>query len=180
MSDIKKLEMILRKIKEILKFLPTNQEKLTIIDSLKEIISFLEGLKGIFANMPSIEEAEKAKNALLNLENILQKNPLIKEIVIGKPIRLKKEVSFVKPQTKIEISDEIVEEELERLKKLSENEIRNLLNNDKKYAKKLLIAISEKLGRKVSSKMTKKELIENIVTTIINKRTYEGLMKLEK
>jgi len=180
MSDIKKLEMMLRKIKEILDLLPTQQEKIAIVDSLRTLISFLDGLKDIFINMPSIEEAEKAKEALLKLENVLQRNPLIKEIIMGKSMKIKKDAPSAKPERRIEISEDIVEKELERLKEVPESEIRNILRNEKRYTKKLLSAISEKLGRRVSSKATKRELIENIATTIINMRTYEGLMKLKK
>lgn len=176
MSDIKRFELMLKKIKEILNSLPTNKERTEIIQGLKSIISFLDGLKDIFANMPSIEEAEKAQHALLNLENILQRNPLIKEIIIGKPVKARKETLFAKTQKMIEISEEIVEKELERLQKLPENEIRQLLSDEKKYNKKLLSAISEKLGKRVSSRTTKKELIENITVSIINMRTYKGLM----
>jgi hypothetical protein len=179
MNSVKKFKTIFSRIKESLNLLTTNEEKKEIVNGFKEIISFLESLKDVFINMPSLEEAEKAKDAIIKLESIIEKNPLIKEIIFGKPAKYKKSPTPVKPQKKIEISGELVEKKLGELKKHSEEEIKNLLDNEKDYPKPLLIAIAEKLGRRVSSKTTRKELITNIATMITNIKTYEGLMKNE-
>jgi hypothetical protein len=137
----------------------------------------LESIRDIFVNMPSLEEAEKAKDALLKLEEIFERNPLVRDIIFGISVKRKKDKVSIKSDKKIEISDEVIEKELDALRKLSEQEIKNFLNNEKKYSKSFLTAIAGKLGRRVSSKTTRKELIDSIATIITNVRTYEGLMK---
>ena len=176
MTNLKRFRILFSKIKDNLNFLPTNDEKKAIIEGLREIIGFLEGIKDIFVNMPSLEEAEKARDALVKLDEIFERNPLVRDILFGVSVR-KKDIGSIKPEKKIEISDEDIEKELESLKKLSEQEIKNFLNNEKKYPKSLLIAIAKKLGGRVSSKITRKHLIENIATIITNVKTYEGLMR---
>lgn len=176
MSDIKKLQIILKKNHELLGFLPSKKDKIKVIEGLDELISFLNEVKEILQRMPSLEEAEKAKKALEGLENILQRNPIIKQIIVGKHVKTKCSSTLKQPKVNFTIDEKLIEKELNKLQKLSESKIRTLLANDKKYTKKLLLAICQKLGRSVSSRSTRKELVEIIVTTIVNKRTYEGLM----
>jgi len=181
MNNIIKTKSLLKQINEILDNIPEKNDISDIINNLNELINYLQKVQQILINMPTNEEAQKAKKAIKKLNDILNRNPLIKEILIGKRIKKeKKKIDKLETEQDQENSlyQEKINQYIEELSKLTESEIRNYLEIDNKiFTNKVLISILSKLGRSVAKKTSKKELIDIIVTTIINNRTYEGLRK---
>lgn len=176
---IKDWQVIFKRFKKLIDALPTAEEKRQLSKSINEIVSFFTELNTVFQNLPTKEEAEKAKNALDKFENILQRNPLLKEVLSPKKQASKSAKKRSTKQKKvIEFPDEQLENEIQYFLTLSEEKLRSTLTQEKKYTNNYLSALLGKLGWRVPKKATKKELIDQIVTTIVNLRTYRGLRNL--
>jgi len=174
MSSLRRRKNITFHLKKILEQLPEKKEKEEIITGINELIKFLDRINKSFETLPTLEEAKKAKNTLEKLENILERNPLIEEIFLSKRQKKVSKPSIIDSTQEKGTSKEI-KEEVERFLKMPEDELRSCLLKEKRYTKKTLIAILSELGIRVSKKTLKKQLIEEIVTTIVNSRTYKGL-----
>lgn len=183
MKEIKDAKILFNNISNLIEILPNKEDLENLVNSLNEIIKYLDKINKILINMPTDQEAIKTREALKKLEIILNRNPMLSEVLKKKKSTkkaIKKEEVIIKNINK-EIPKEKVNEHINKLLELPEVEMRNYLedNKDKIFTNKLLIEILLNLGVKVSKKTTKKELINHIVNTIINNRTYQGLRKLE-
>jgi len=176
MSTVRNWRSAIFHLKKIFDQLPKKSEKDELIKNIVEIIQFLTQVNEFIKAMPTAEEAAKAKEALEKLENILDRNPLLKDLLsrkkYSKPTALEKRA----PKASIAVKDDKkIDQEIEKLIKMRENEMRRRLLENKLYTKDILKSILLKLGISVPKKITKKELVDQIVTTIVNQRTYEGL-----
>lgn len=169
MRDYKKWSKNIHILKEFFKTLPSKGELDEILKLIKELIEFLKQIETSLSNLPTSEEAERARNALERLSFILEHNQLLKNITSQTRLHKQRVTSSSIPEEKA------VVELVSNLFQLPEEKLREVLNEEK-YSKKFLLAILLHLGRKVPSKISKKQAIEQIITHIITKRTYEGLM----
>jgi hypothetical protein len=170
MSSIKAWKKLVHQLRRLLESLPPREERDELVRAINEIVDMLSQVSSSLSSLPASEEASEARKVLEKLEFILNRNPLLRDISFkAKP----KRISKVSPL--IQISREEVLHEIEVLSKLSKEELRIHLSQDIRYSKKFLSLILSELGRSVPSKATKDQIIDEIVTAITTRRTYEGL-----
>lgn len=167
MRSDKKWNKIINYLKILLNNVPSQEEKEETIKAIDKIIQILVDTKQSIFKLPTSNNVEEAKDALTKIEFIFKKNPILQKL-----LPKSKRVSKISCSTPI--SQEKVLQEIQELRSLPENEIRDYLKQ-KKYPKKFLIAILSQFGRKMSTKANKNQIIEQIVTAIITQRTYQGL-----
>lgn len=176
MTNVRKWQGVIRQLKVLLETLPSPEERDVIVRGIRGIVDVLDELGRSLGNLPTSTEAAKAKDALERLENILGRNPLLR---VGSPKT--KETSAPKPtQRRVKplegsIPKDGILREIDALSQLPEGALRNRLHQQSHYSKDLLRLILAELGRRTPSKVTRNEMIEQIVVTIVNRRTYEGL-----
>ena len=176
MTNVRKWQGVIRQLKVLLETLPSPEERDDIVREIRGLVDVLDELGRSLGNLPTSTEAAKAKDALERLENILGRNPLLRV----RPPKTKG-TSVPKPPARgrkpLEVSipkDDILKE-IDTLNQLPEDALRMRLRQQDHYSKEFLRLILAELGRRASIKVTRNEMIEQIVVTIINRRTYEGL-----
>lgn len=173
MTNFKEWGKMIRQLKELLEVLPSQEEREEVVSAIKEIMTILSQIGDSLSSLPTREEAAKAREGLERLEFVLERNPLLRSVSF-KEVKPKPVPKASQPT---EIPQESVLREVEELTQLPEEQLQMRLSQDERYSKRFLLSILSALGRQVSSKATKKEIIDQIVVTIVNRRTYEGLRK---
>lgn len=176
MSNVRKWQSVIRQLKVLLEMLPSPEERDDIVRGIGGIVGVLEELRGSLGSLPTSAEAAKAKDALEKLENILERNPLLR---VGSP-KTKETGARKPPRRRIEspemfIPTDDILREIATLSKLPEDTLRKRLQQQDHYSKEFLRSILSELGRRESSRVPRNEMIEQIVVTVVNRRTYEGL-----
>lgn len=169
MTSLKKLDRVIHQVKTLLDALPSREEIAELVEGIDKIVRILTQINSSLSNLPSFEEIARAKESLEKLEFILSHNPLLRNVLT------KKRKRSSKPSPSLEISRERVLKELQSFFQLSESELRNRLTQGKRYSKKFLQSLLSELGRRVPSKATKKEMIDQIAVAIVTRRTYKGI-----
>lgn len=170
MSSIKNWNKVVRQLKAILEAFPKQEERDELVKTLKEMVHVLNNVADSLISLPTTEEAAKAKEAMERLEFIMKHNPLLRKV----SFKTSPERGTKVPKP-IQISREDTLHEIEKLTHLSEEDLRKRLNQEELYSKGFLRSILSELGRKTQSKASKGEMIDQILTAISTKRTYEGL-----
>jgi len=170
MSSVKKWRKVTNQLRLVLESLPSSEERDELVTAINEIVKILTQLSSSLNNLPTVEEATRAKEALEKLEFILEHNVLLRQ----KPSKAKQKRDEKAPRL-AKISREDIQREIQILTQLSEEEMKKRLKQSKNYSKEFLRLILSELGRRVSSKATKQEMIDQITIAITTKRTYEGL-----
>lgn len=176
MSSLKKWQSNVRQLKALLDSLPSREEREEVVRGISEVITILGEVGKSLGSLPTSQEAAKAKDALEDLENILARNPLLR----ATPPKNKKTLVARHPQRRGEssgmpIARDDVLEEIGAISQLPEDALRNRLQQRDRYSRELLRSILAELGRRAPAKATRHEMIDQIVVTIVNRRTYEGL-----
>lgn len=176
MTSVKKWQGIIRQLKVLLETLPSPEERDDIVRGIAGIVDVLDELGRSLGNLPTSTEAAKAKDALERLENILGRNPLLR----AGPVKTKGTSALRPPRgsrkpSGVSIPKDDILKEIDTLSQLPEDSLRMRLQQQDHYSKEFLRLLLAELGRRASSKVTRNEMIEQIVVTIINRRTYEGL-----
>lgn len=176
MTNTRKWQGVIRQLKVLLETLPSPEEKDEIVRGITGIVSMLDELGRSLGNLPTSTEAAKAKDALERLEDVLGRNPLLR---VGAP-KWRESCAPKAPRRRIKPSEVSIPKdnilrEIETLSQLPEDALRTRLQQQDRYSIDLLRSILAELGRRTPSKVTRKEMIEQVVVTIINRRTYEGL-----
>jgi len=175
LTNIKQWKSLTSQLKRILDELPSSNEREEIISSLRHLIILLEDLRNALGMLPTAEEAALAKESLAKLESVVNSNPLLRGQVNRKRLDGESRQRTNRSGTAQNPPVKDVEQMLERLYRMPEGTLRNELMNSKNYPNNLLRAMLTHLGRRVSSKGSRGELMEQLIVTIVNKRTYEGL-----
>lgn len=157
----------------MLETLPSPEEVQALASSTAEIARVLNQVSISLGNMPTNSEAAKTKEVLLQLGSILDRNPMLRGILTTKTsTRSRRETRKSTPNT-YSLKD-VALKEIEHFNLLPEDALRTVLVQEK-YNSALLRAILLELGRNMPSKATKKDMVDQIVLTLVNRRTYEGL-----
>lgn len=176
MTNARKWQGVIRQLKVLLETLPSREERDDIVRGIRGIVDVLDELGRSLGNLPTSTEAAKAKDALERLEDVIGRNPLLR---VGVPKR--KETSAPKPPrrrikpSEMPIPKDDILREIDTLSQLPEDALRTRLQQQNHYSRDLLRSILAELGRRTPSKVTRNEMTEQIVVTIINRQTYEGL-----
>ena len=78
MSNVKQWRSLTQNLRKLLDELPSPSEREESVRTINELLAFLGDLSNVFGAMPTTEEASKAKEALLNLESIVNRNPILR------------------------------------------------------------------------------------------------------
>jgi len=176
MTNARKWHGVMRQLKALLETLPSSEERDDIVRGIRGIVDVLDELGRSLGSLPTSTEAAKAKDALERLENILGRNPLLRMA----PTKTQR-ASAPKPAGRrikppeVSIAKDDVLKGIDALSQLPEDALRTRLQHQDEYSKEFLRLMLAELGKRVSSKATRNEMIEQIVVAIINRRTYEGL-----
>ncbi|MBI2872408.1 MAG: hypothetical protein HYY00_04370 [Chloroflexi bacterium] len=176
MTNVRKWQGVIRQLKVLLETLPSPEERDDTVRGIRGLVDVLDELGRSLGNLPSSTEAAKAKDALESLENILGRNPLLR---VG-PAKTKETSALKTPRRRIKPSEVSIPKdnilrEIDTLSQLTEDTLRTRLQQQNHYSRDLLRSILGELGRRTPSKLTRNELVEQIVVTIINRQTYAGL-----
>ncbi len=175
MTNIKQWKSLTQQLRKVLDELPSSTERDELVNSLRYLISVLEDLSKALGTLPTAEEASRAKESLAKLESVVNSNPLLRgrSAISGVKSQARKRTNV--PQPEPSYSKEIIEQMVERLSRMSEGTLRDELEDSRSYPNSLLRAMLTRLGRRVPSKGVRREMAEQLIVTIINKHTYEGL-----
>lgn len=175
MTNVRKWRGVIRQLKVLLETLPSPEEREEIVREIRGLVDVLDELGRSLGNLPTSTEAAEAKDALERLGNIVVRNPLLR---VGPPKT--KQTSTPKPPrpsikpAEASIPKDNILREIDALSQLPEDALRIRLQQNQ-YSKEFLRLILAELGGRASSKVTRNEMIEQVVVTIVNQRTYEGL-----
>lgn len=175
MSTMKQWKSLTLQLRKIFDDLPTAVEREDIVSSIKNLQRVLDDLSKSVSSLPTVDEASKARESLARLENIVSSNPLLRgytakrspKVVSRKP----KSGAPGKPPPIIPNVSQIIE----RLSAMPEASLRHELNDSNNLSNNTLKVVLTHLGRKVPSKNTRREMVEQLIVTIVNRRTYQGL-----
>lgn|GEM_PF-5145918 len=174
MSSIKQWKSLTLQLNRIFDELPSTIERDEMLESINRLNLFLDELGKSLSALPTKDEASRARESLVKLEHILNSNPLLRTYTSGgkkSHIRTTKNNSSIKPpQVTFNIALD-----LERYVAMSEADLRQELSDPKKISNNMLRAILTYLGRKITSKSTRKDMSEQLIVAIVNQRTYQGL-----
>ena len=177
MSNVRQWKSLTQNLRKVLDDLPSSAEREESVKAINELVTVLGDLRDAFGAMPSAEEAARAKESLAKLENIVIRNPLMRGASNGKSERPRpRAVNGSKPPKTVQVFPaEVMGQTLANLKELSANAMRSELEDAKAYSNDHLKALLSSLGRRVSGKGVKSEMIEQLVAAVVNDRTIQGI-----
>jgi len=174
MSSMKQWKSLTLQLKKIFDDLPTATEREEMVSSINNLKTVLDELGKSFSSLPTADEASRVKESLVKLENIIDSNPLLRSYAARgtKPTSRKTKNSIRHESSLITLNIAPI---LERLLTMPEANLRHELNDSNGITNNMLRVMLTHLGRKVSSKDTRKEMVEQLIVTVVNRRTYQGL-----
>jgi hypothetical protein len=176
MTSVKKWQSVIRQLKALLEALPSPEEREVAVRGITEIMDVLGEVGRSLGNLPTSTEAARAKDALERLETILGRNPLLRgSLAKARETSAPKLPRHRAKPLEVSIPRDDILREIDTLSRLPEDALRTRLRQQDHYSRELLRSILVELGRRTPSKATRNEMTEQIVVTIINRQTYEGL-----
>ncbi len=175
MSNVKQWRSLTLSVRKTLDELPSPDEREETVRALNELVAFLGDLSNVFGAMPTTEEASKAKEALVNLESIVNRNPALRGGSNGKSAKPRVRNGSKPTQAASSFSEEVIEQTIAGLSALPEGAMRSELEDSKRFPNSFIKAILTHLGRRAPSKGVKGEMIDQLVATLINRRTLDGI-----
>ncbi len=174
MISMKQWKSLTLQLKKIFDDFPTATEREEMVSSINNLKTVLDELGKSLSSLPTADEASRAKESLAKLENIIDSNPLLRSYTArGTKSKSRKIKNSTQPKSSsITLNITPI---LERLATMPEANLRHELNDSNGITNNMLRAILTHLGRKVSSKNTRKEMVEQLIVTVVNRRTYQGL-----
>jgi hypothetical protein len=172
--EFMKAKAFLGRLQEMVQSLPTEAEKADAREKIGALSEFLKTMLAAVDAMPSIENASKVNEALAWLQNLFSKaeaNPILAGLV-PKPSapRLRKP-----PQTITEQDIASAKLDVDGLKSMPVEKIRDRLLDENAYSLPRLRAIAASVGIGATAKLGRESLAHQITTKIANIRGYEAL-----
>jgi hypothetical protein len=146
--------------------LPTREQKNEIDLALTQLIDFLKDLQSRFQTIPSLEDSEQARQTVSAMQEFLQSavnQPMIAAALGGAAARAKNKKTPSTPSSRVDVAVALAE-----LEKLPSNEIRVRLD---KYTLSDLRVIAIALNLEPPSKITKPDIVIQIVGYFLNRRS---------
>ncbi len=175
MSNVKQWRSMTQNLRKFLDELPSPSEREESVRTINELVAFLGDLSNVFGAMPTTEEASKAKEALVNLESIVNRNPILRGGSNGKTAKPRARNGSKPTQAASLFSEEVIVQTIADLDKMPEATMRSELEDPKRFPNSFLKAVLAHLGRRAPSKGVKSEMVDQLVATLINRRTLEGI-----
>ena len=175
MSNIKQWRSLTQNLRKVLDELPSPSEREESVRAINELIAVLNDIGSAFGAMPTAEEAARAREYLVKLENIVNRNPLLRAGPNGR--KAKPQAQNGSKPSKLEASfpEEVITQSIADLSVMTEVTMRSELDDAKRYSNSFLKALLTHMGRRAPSRGVKSEMIDEIVATLINRRTLEGI-----
>jgi hypothetical protein len=171
---MKQWKSLTLQLKKIFDDLPTATEKEEMVNSINSLKTVLDELGKSLFSLPTADEASRAKESLTKLENIIDSNPLLRTYTARNTKSTSRKIkNGARPESSSIILN--IAPILDRLIAMPEDNLRHELNDSNGITNNMLRAMLTHLGRKVSSKDTRKEMVEQLIVTVVNRRTYQGL-----
>lgn len=175
MSTMKQWKSLILQLRKIFDDLPTATEREEIVSSIKNLQRVLDDLSKSVSSLPTADEASKARESLARLESIVNSNPLLRGYTAKRsPKGVSRKPNGGATSEPPPVVPNVTQIS-ERLNAMTESGLRHELNESNNVSNNTLRAVLTHLGRKVPSKNTRREMVEQLIVTIINQRTYQGL-----
>ena len=175
MSNVKQWRSLTQNLRKVLDELPSQSEREESVRAINELISVLNQMGSTFGAMPTAEEASKARECLVKLENIVNRNPFLRAGSNGRKAKPQAQNGSRPPKTEVLFPEEIITQTIVDLSVMTEVTMRSELEDVKRYSNSFLKAMLNHLGRRAPSRGVKSEMVDEIVATLINRRTLEGI-----
>ncbi len=175
MSDLKQWKSLTLSVRKTLDGLPSSDEREETVRAINELVKFLSDLSSAFGAMPTVEEAARAKEALASLESIINRNPMLRRGPNGKTAKPRAGNDSKPISANGSFSEEVIMQTIADLSVMPEIAMRSELEDAKRYSNSFLKAILTHLGKRAPSKGVKSEMIDQLVATLVNRRTLEGI-----
>lgn len=159
-------------LSELVRTLPTAEEKRQIHDALQAVIEFLRQAQKELDAIPSRDELRQLSEALYRLENILklaEDNPLL-----ARPLGFRPK-ALIKAKSAERFSADEIKAVLKKFASMTIDQIRQYLTEDSDYSRSHLRALGMGLGIRVQARMSREALANQITTRIANERGYNKL-----
>ena len=175
MTNVRQWRSLTQNLRRILDELPSSKEREESVKAINELMTVLENFSAAFGAMPSTEEASKAKESLAKLESIVNRNPILRGGFNGKTAKPRARNGSKAPKQDNYFPEEVIVQTISDLDKMPEITMRSELDDTRRFPNSFLKAMLSHLGRRVPSKGVKSEMVDQLVATLINRRTYRGL-----
>jgi len=156
---------LLRAIRSTVDALPSEEDVRAGVEAIDELISFLQKLRTQLAAQPTAGKREDVERALVVLESFLgaSRGPVMLAAPKGQRSRA--------PERDVD-----VEELRKELSGLDLDEIRNRLQDHKRYSVDTLRRLAQVFGVRVDARLARDDLADAILKRgFANPRTYQGL-----
>lgn len=172
----KKIESFLSKLSELVDTLPSQETKSQIDQDLDVLIKFLQDFRGRLKSVPTVEDTDGIVSTIETLKDyvrVAESDPVMSVILGFRSDKGSSKKSSQNSLTEMECREaKIIAQEL---RGLSEKEVEDRLADPKKHTVAMLRQIAGELGLRISSKASKKVIVETIIKTIENERGYRIL-----
>lgn len=175
MSNIKQWRSLTQNLRKVLDELPSSSEREESVKAINELIAVLTEMGDAFGAMPTAEEAARAREYLDKLENIINRNPLLRAGANGGKAKPQTQNGSESVSPDGSFSEEVVKQTIAELAKMPELEMRSELEGSRRFSNSFLKALLTNMGRRAPSRGVKSEMIDEITATLINRRTLEGI-----
>ena len=175
MSSIKQWRSLTQNLRKVLDELPSPSEREESIRSINELVSVLGDLSNALGAMPTSEEASRAKESLARLESIINTNPLLRGGSSTKTTKPQVRNGAIPYHADSPVPKEVIEQNIADLSAMPEIAMRSELEDSRRYPNGFLRVMLAHLGRRAPSRGVKSEMIDEIVVTLVNRRTLEGI-----
>ena len=175
MSNVKQWRNLTQSLRKVLDELPSPSEREESVRAINELIAVLTEMGSVFGAMPTTEEAERAREYLAKLENIVNRNPLLRAGPNGRKAKPQAENGSKPVSPDGSFPEEVVNQTIAELGKMPEPEMRAELEDSKRFSNTFLKALLTYMGRRAPSRGVKSEMVDEIVATLVNRRTLEGI-----
>lgn len=176
MTNVRQWRTLTSNLRKVLDELPSPSEKEESVQAINELVTVLGDLGSAFGAMPTSEEASKAKESLAKLESIVNRNPILRGGSNGKKAKPRTATNGNRPAKQAPFfPEEVIAQTITDLDEMPEAAMRSELEDGKRFTNSFLKAILSHLGRRPPSKGVRVEMVEQLVATLINRRTYRGL-----
>jgi len=159
-------------LSELVATLPSTEEKQKIFDSLVALTNYLQSAKQNLAQIPTRDDMQQLTIVLEQFERLITRaedNPLIsKALGVEKKNKKKKVHAVTQTSERIKIF-------CNELDKLTIDQIRETLSNDPKYTSNDLRELAINLDIRVTARISRDTLVNQIIVRIANDRGYKTL-----
>jgi len=163
----------LASIRKMLETLPSKSEREELRNAAAELADFFLELQSLLAQVPSLEDAAAASRALQRLADALDRRRGNRAVtaLLGARSRPTQRTFPAPTEDDSRTAKALIAE----LRSMPGDSIRERLTDKENFPVRLLVALSNELGLRISSRPVRDAIIQQIATSIVNQRGYQSL-----